>query len=141
MTKPTGKPRRGTPIRIRGVDYPSVQEAARQIGVNPCTIYVALDKGTLENCGISFKAKRVCTFDGVEYPSLVAAGMALGVTSQAIWQRLENRKKGLKVQFKKPCRVGGVEYESISAAARALGMGNETLRKRLERAAAKGVEL
>jgi len=141
MTQPTGKPRRGTPIQIRGVIYPSVQEAARQLGLNACTIYVALDRGTLEQCGISFKPPRKCSFDGVEYPSLVAAGKALGITPQAVWQRIKNRERGLKVPYKTPCTVGGVQYESISAAGRALGIGTETLRKRLERAKAKGVEL
>ena len=41
-----------TPVRIRGVDYPSVVAAAKALGITTGTIYNHLNKGTINNAGI-----------------------------------------------------------------------------------------
>lgn len=43
---------RQTPVRIRGVVYPSVRAAAEAMGVTTRTIYSHLDNGTIDNAGI-----------------------------------------------------------------------------------------
>jgi hypothetical protein len=45
------------PVPIRGVTYPSMGEAARQIGVNVSTISRAHREGWLQNVGIVKKNK------------------------------------------------------------------------------------
>lgn len=85
-----------TPVKIRGVLYRSVAEAARQLGLNQKTIYAALDNGTLDKCGVSWKP-RPCTFDGVEYPSLAAAARSFGVSLEAVRQRVNRiEARGMK---------------------------------------------
>lgn len=79
-------PRRGTPTRIRGVDYPSVSEAARQLGVTFSTVFGAMERGTLDACGIPDRTAGYC--DGVQYPSKAAAARALGIKPQVLHTRI-----------------------------------------------------
>lgn len=40
------------PVRIRGVDYPSIRSAARALGVGVGTVCTALDRGTVDHVGL-----------------------------------------------------------------------------------------
>lgn len=44
--------REPVPIRIRGIDYPSINAAAKAVGVSPAALRNALDRGTLEQVGL-----------------------------------------------------------------------------------------
>ena len=141
VTAAKNTPRLGTPTRIRGVDYPSISEAARQLKLNPSTIYAALEKGSLEQVGMLRRNKRPCTINGVDYPSLSAAGRVLGITPQSLGVWLDRRAKGIKPRAPLPCLVDGVEYPSVRIAAETLGVGVEKLRKRLARLKARGIAI
>lgn len=50
MRKPkAGQP---TPVRIRGVNYPSIKQAAEALGVAVLTVSRHLDAGTLDKIGL-----------------------------------------------------------------------------------------
>lgn len=82
--------RRGTLIDVRGTIYPSMSEAARQLGVSVTTIYGALERGTLDTCGLP--DKHAGYLDGVWYPSKVAAARTLGITGQGLHRRIQRSK-------------------------------------------------
>lgn len=82
-----------TPIRIRGVDYPSMRSAARALGVSNTTIMRALDRGTLETCGNL--ARNAGTIDGVWYYCKADAARERGIN---------------KFTFAKQIRRGVVEW-------------------------------
>lgn len=81
------QPRRGVPTEIRGVIYPSISEAARQLGVNISTVFKALNNGTLETCGL--KNQHAGYLDGVWYLSKSAAAREIGISQPALVKRIE----------------------------------------------------
>ncbi len=81
------QPRRGVATKIRGVVYPSISEAARQLGVNISTVFAALNNGTLETCGL--KDRYAGYLDGVWYLSKSAAARDLGISQPALVKRIE----------------------------------------------------
>lgn len=81
------RPRTGVRVPIRGVLYPSVSEAARQLGVCFATVFGAMERGTLDNCGTR-RDKLAGYLDGTYYPSKVAAARAMGVAPQVIYNRI-----------------------------------------------------
>lgn len=78
------------PVRIRGVDYPSISDAARALGLTPAAISFALDRGTIDTVGLPVPrgAPRCCRVNGVRYGTLTAAARANGVTVAAIHHAL-----------------------------------------------------
>ena len=72
-----------SPVLIRGVEYPSQAEAARQLGVTPDTIRSALDKGTLKKVGLKKLHERV-VLNGISYRSVHAAAAATGISRYAL---------------------------------------------------------
>lgn len=44
---------RKVPVRIRGVDYPSIRAAARALDIPSASICYALDRGALEHVGLT----------------------------------------------------------------------------------------
>ena len=78
-------------ITIRGKTYPTIADAAADLGVTEGAIRVAKRKGTLDGVGLQ-KARRrrsaPVTIRGVEHPSPAAAAKALGVDVNEIY-RLE----------------------------------------------------
>ncbi len=89
-----------TPVRIRGVTYRSITDAAKAQGVHERTVYFHLDAGTPDLIGKQMQTKRrPCTIEGVDYPSLRAAARALGVSVEAIRQRA-NRAEMKKLKEK-----------------------------------------
>lgn len=82
-----------TPIERRGVWFPSISEASRQIGVSRCTLIRYLDRGNVDAAGsVPYRPAQPCDFDGVEYASLAAASRALGITPQGVRYRLAQRQ-------------------------------------------------
>ena len=79
------------PTRIRGVDYPSIKDAARALGVTPGAIWQHIERGSVDRAGLGlggFAAKvslrRPCWYRGKRYPSRAAAAKANGVTASAV---------------------------------------------------------
>jgi len=84
------------PLRIRGVDYPSINQAAKALGVGPTTVWRALDEGRLETVGLyrTHGRPRPVTIDGVVYPSYRAAVAGTGLTMAVVW-RLSMIERGI----------------------------------------------
>lgn len=85
----TGAINAPVPLRIRGVDYPSIRAAAQALGVSYSTVANALDRGTLEYIGMGTKSPAkgnpiAVTIRGIAYRSNVEAAAALGVSRQAV---------------------------------------------------------
>lgn len=79
------KPRRGTPVEIRGVLYISISAAARALGVDHSTICCALDRGRIETVGTGKHVKGLPVIvNGVEYASCAEAARAVNRTKQNI---------------------------------------------------------
>ncbi|WP_136685679.1 NUMOD1 domain-containing DNA-binding protein [Falsirhodobacter xinxiangensis] len=86
--RPVFKPKQiahqpGTPVTIRGVEYPSPIEAAKALSVSRQTIYVARTNGRLDFVGLGRGAgnnRHEVTIEDVTYPSHSDAARALGVS-------------------------------------------------------------
>ena len=77
-----------TPTDVRGIIYRSIAETALDQGVNQRTIYKHLNAGTMNMVGVQQRTPpRPCEFDGIHYPSLKAASVALGITVEGVRQR------------------------------------------------------
>ena len=80
------------PTRIRGVDYPSMGAAARALGVTRGAIWYAMEKGTLDRCGLGAIGigaavtglRKPCWYRGKHYPSRSDAARAHGVSVSAV---------------------------------------------------------
>lgn len=74
------------PTLIRGVLYPSLGEAGRQLGVSPANISAALDRGTVDNMGLgrNFKSKKPVIVDGQKFESIGAAVRGTGLSVDQI---------------------------------------------------------
>ena len=77
-------------VTIEGVEYPSVTEACKQLGVCAHTLKKMIESG--HKCDTERKAKK-CVVDGVEYESMTAAGKELGTYRNAIQRYLKTGKK------------------------------------------------
>lgn len=77
------------PVRIRGVDYPSIKAAAAALGITPATISSSLQRnGHAEGAGLGVKSVRhnstphrvrPITLHGRDYPSIKVAADELGL--------------------------------------------------------------
>jgi hypothetical protein len=81
------------PIHMHGVTYPSMTAAAKAFGVNPSTIFRALEDGVID----SYFPDRQCSpkgvaVNGVSYPSIRAASKALRMGRDTIRGRLLDPK-------------------------------------------------
>ena len=137
------------PVRIRGVTYPSLTAAARALGVPIPTVMRALDKGTLETCGLDHFGGFI---NGQYFPTKTAAARAQGVTECAfryavktgrtVWISASNlprprdpaaRRAVVLSNEATPIKLRGVAYPSIRAAARGLGMSSSAVSRALEK--------
>lgn len=85
-------------IRIRGVVYSSVPEAANALGVSKSTIYTCLHRGTIDTVGLGGKSPNyknrqpsrevpVVLFSGrLEFRNTREAAKALGYSQNALWK-------------------------------------------------------
>lgn len=71
------------PVRIRGVDYPSLIAAAEALGVTNAAVYNALERGTIDGVGLGKKYRPVL-MNGRIWPSVNAAAAGIGVFPQVI---------------------------------------------------------
>jgi len=72
-----------TPVKIRGVVYPSMRAAATAIGVTPAAISLALKENRLETVGLHPRAVPI-TIDEIRYPSIAAAARALKMNAETL---------------------------------------------------------
>lgn len=126
-------PRYTCPVKIRGVLYNSQKEAADALGVNPSTIYKALQAGRIDDVGMhQNNRKKPITIRGVHYDSQTAAAKAFGTTQSMVSRAVKlgwinNIGLGRNASTKKPIIVDGVKYQSITSAARAIGAPSDSL--------------
>jgi len=79
------------PVRIRGIDYPSISSAAAALGVKPNTVQGALERGTIDNVGLrGWPGRKPVTIRGVRYLSIAAAANALGLSERSINKAMKN---------------------------------------------------
>lgn len=69
------------PTMIRGVLYPSIAEAARQLGIKRKMIDAALSRGNTDGVGLGrgWHNKRPMIVDGVLYDKQYLAGASMGL--------------------------------------------------------------
>lgn len=84
--------KRGNPIRIRGVIYPSIAAASRALRVSRATIDRALDDGWIDEVGLPHRKggrpPKPCFYRGQRYASQCAAARAWGVSPAAVSRAL-----------------------------------------------------
>lgn len=101
------QPDRKCPCRIRGVEYPSISEAARAHRVKPCTVQTHLAKhGHADFVGLRRRrrtgrlpanAKQI-TIAGITYPSIGAAARDLETNKAMVIDWREGRLSELRRQ-------------------------------------------
>ena len=85
-----------TPVRIRGKTYRSVAAAARALNVGRGKIERNLDSGTPDAVApCKTQMKRPCIIDGAYYPSLTSAAKDMGVSVEAVRQRVKRNAEWL----------------------------------------------
>lgn len=87
-------------LSIRGVEYPSIAEAARQLGVAYSTVSNALDNGTLDTVGLgrNHDRKKPITVNGVLYESIAEAAKQCNLNPYSLAIAKRKGKKTLKGQ-------------------------------------------
>lgn len=65
-------------IRVRGVTYDSVKEAAAELGVTIDGVYGALNRGGLETLGLGKTQPKTFTVGGITFRSMTQASLSLG---------------------------------------------------------------
>jgi len=82
-----------TPVSTHGTIYRSIAATAIGEGVNPKTVHKHLDAGTPELIGVNRRTEaNPCEFHGVTYPSQAAAALSLGISEQAVSQRVKRQR-------------------------------------------------
>lgn len=77
------------PVEIRGITYPSIKEAARQLGMNDATLRHHLNNGTIDRVG---KGKDLIHFmvEGTHYVGFTALGLGLELPANNIGRKVRN---------------------------------------------------
>ena len=88
------------PIRIRGVDYPSIKAAAEALGLSHTTISSHLARGTLENAGkgrgygashrTANGLSKPISLGGMDFPSYSALSRYLGKSQNYVATAMRN---------------------------------------------------
>ena len=83
-----GNANRSKPVKVRGIVYRSINDAAQKLGVTKAVVQQAVRRGTEDNIGVGRReygnAAMPIRIRGVEYPSQTIAAQVLGVTTTAI---------------------------------------------------------
>lgn len=144
------KKRGGFPCSVAGVEYKSITEAARELGIPHSKMIKRLfsfdypdyvSEKYPKKPSVPHEYRHPCIVAGVEYESVLSAAKELGISNNQIRHRLASfdypgyvcnkiPKKVFK-RKKRPCTINGVHYETEKAAAKDLGIDIRTLRKRL----------
>ena len=96
------------PVRIRGVDYPSISIAAATLGVTPASISTQLRKfGNADGAGLGGHAPRRHVLNNVkpvrlhgrDFPSVAAAARYLGVSPTHLYRSISRGISSSYAQF------------------------------------------
>lgn len=129
------------PVTIRGIEYPSISDAARALKVSRKAVQRAMATDRLDRVGLKDRPNLNCMpvkVRGIVYPSQKDAALALGVSGNAVSQALKRGtidKLGLKRGDPKcgwpavPVKVGKIEFPSKAALSRFIGIDRSTLGK------------
>ncbi|EEE36424.1 hypothetical protein RKLH11_257 [Rhodobacteraceae bacterium KLH11] len=129
-------------IDIKGVTYPTVNDAAAHFGVQAETIRAAIRNGRIDTIGSGYRHRfpmRIC-IRGQVFPSAKAAAKHFNVTVGAIRQALSKDRLdavGLPRKYNgagaKPVTIGRLEFPSMAAASRMLGFSSGYISKATRR--------
>jgi hypothetical protein len=121
------------PCVWNGVEYPSMTEAGRQLGMSRSGMQQRISMGLTCDADVQ-PSKRPCTWNGIEYASVTEAADALGIPFKAMESRIRTGKT--KDEDVTPAKISvtwnGVTYPSISDAAKAVGVAPNTLYYRIK---------
>lgn len=144
------KKRRGFPCSVAGIEYKSIGEATRELGISHNMMIKRLSSFDYPDYvsekypkkpSVSYEYKHPCIVAGVEYESVLSAAKELRISNNEIRRRLASFDypgyvcnkipKKISKRKKRPCTINGVHYETEKIAAKDLGIDIRTLRKRL----------
>ena len=69
-------------IKVRGVTYPSVRQAAQSLNVTDNAVYSALFRGRIEVLGLANTQKKPVEVEGLLFPSIASAARKLGLSEK-----------------------------------------------------------
>ena len=69
-------------VRVRGVTYPSVRQAAQSLNVTENAVYSALFRGRIEVLGLANTQKKPVAVEGLFFPSIACAARKLGLSEK-----------------------------------------------------------
>lgn len=125
--------RTGNIITWKDIEYLSVSEAARAIGISSSAMQKRLRNGYTTENDVPHRKDlgKPCTWNSVEYPTVIAAAEANNVSHKAMWERIRCGFTSDDEIRNIPCVWNGVLYSSISKAAKALGLTYAPMYKRI----------
>lgn len=128
-------------IKIRGVTYLSVPEAAKAHRVSPQTVAGAMRRGRLDFVGLGsgFKPRMPVRIGGKDYPDGYAAAADIGVAPSTVWQaindgdpdRVLRGHKGRVAPNRKAIEIGPLVFPSYAAAGQSLGVSKSYISQAL----------
>lgn len=65
-------------VKVRGITYETVKEAADALGLTIHGVYSGLERGATEMLGLGHTKAKPVTLEGVAFRSMTAASIALG---------------------------------------------------------------
>jgi hypothetical protein len=71
-------------IKVRGVTYPSVKQAALSLDVSEAAVYSALWRGKMELLGLGNTKRKPVEVEGLSFPSIASAARALGLSEKYV---------------------------------------------------------
>ena len=146
------------PIIIDGIEYKSIYDASRKLGLNkhaithrvksqyfPTYLYCddTLNKKNGKYNKVDMRNREKISIEGVEYESIMEASRSIKMLSHAVihrlsstaypnWCYLDGREKTIHSEKKKKdVMVLGVKYNSIADAVKGSGINRELIRYRL----------
>lgn len=104
------------PVRIRGMDFESINAAARHFKINPSTVRDALDEGRLDFVGLGVTRKRKIKANGKLFDSHTDAAHEYGFKPQAVTNAVHNaRQKGRNTMVYRGVRFDWEDYHTPAA--------------------------
>ena len=104
-------------IKVRGVTYETVKEAADALGLTINGVYSGLDRGAAEKLGIGKTKPIAITLEGITFRSMTAASIALGFPPKTLRELLRGGPKAQeRVRFAAQRYKAHMEMEDVRAA-------------------------
>lgn len=127
-------------VTIRGKTYESVKSAARAMGVKPCSIYSALERGEINNVGNGRgnhpnkrhnggRKKVPVAIGGYNFPSIAAAARALGYDPQTLGNVLRRGKEKSRANVLRAAMALRAREEMEEAMRRKVASGSDRREK------------